>query len=143
MNNINLKTEATFKSVLLKNGKKELTEKFLKKLSKSFNKNSLKSSKYLLEVFVQNQIFFFSLKTVKRSSLREIPFYLTFFKRLKLCLKNLRDSALLKSTINIEEALSGFITSDLHSVAKQSLAKTNSYNQIFFKKAFSHFRWWY
>jgi hypothetical protein len=45
--------------------------------------------------------------------------------------------------MNIDEALSEFILSGLHSVAKQSLAKTTSYNQIFLKKAFSHFRWWY
>lgn len=132
-----------FKTTLFKNGKKESAEICIKILSKNLNKSYYKSSKNLFESYLQNQVNFFSVKVVKRSrtSLREIPFFVVFLKRLRAVFKALLSINKI-SSLKLSESIKKSIVMNLKVSAKQKLPHITFYTKVLAKKTFSHFRWW-
>lgn len=141
-----IKTELKRKTInhILKNGKKQISEKILKSSVKSVQKFQKKSHNEILKLAIFNSMPTFRIiKLKRRKSLLEIPAYLSSYKyRASWGLKYLTKTLTSSSNHIFYKQLKNEILSNASSTTETAKPKDEIQKNVLKKKKyFKHYRW--
>ena len=137
-------------NLIMKNGKKQTSEKLFLKSLKLIQKHSkFENSTEILKVSIVNNAPLTKIKTVMRNKKRRnkhnitFPYLLTFNQKILVSIKNLiLDSRKNKnSKFFFENFTNEIITNTCNKQSKAIEKIANQHNEAFFKKKFANYRW--
>ena len=137
-------------NLIMKNGKKQTSEKLFLKSLKLIQKHSkFENSTEILKVSIVNNAPLTKIKTVMRNKKRRnkhnitFPYLLTFNQKILVSIKNLiLDSRNNKnSKFFFENFTNEIITNTCNKQSKSIEKISNQHNEAFLKKKFANYRW--
>ena len=136
-------------SLLMKNGKKQTSEKLFLKSLKLLQKHSkIEDSLVILKTSIINNSQLTKIKIINRNKKRKnkhnisFPYLLTFNQKIFISLKTLINNS--RTNKNSKQTFENLFIEILETCNKQSkhLEQINTHhNEAFLKKKFSHYRW--